>query len=94
MSNFSPLGVPFYYLKGTTGDLQKLKFIADGNPGSSCPEKLLQFNTEFTDKPICVASKKYQSLKLQQLETLDRSTPSSRTGGYIPLFQIHNFQFG
>lgn len=71
ISNYSPLGVPFYYLKGTTGDLQKHRFIADGNPGSSCPEKFLQFNTEFTDKPICTASKKYQSLKLEQLATLD-----------------------
>jgi hypothetical protein len=71
ISNYSPLGVPFYYLKGTTGDLQKHQFIADGNPGSSCPEKFLQFNTEFTEKPICTASKKYQSLKLEQLATLE-----------------------
>lgn len=71
ISNYSPLGVPFYYLKGTTGDLQKHQFIADGKPGSSCPEKLLQFNTEFTEKPICTASKKYQSLKLDQLATLE-----------------------
>ena len=71
ISNYSPLGVPFYYLKGTTGDLQKHQFIADGKPGSSCPEKFLQFNTEFTEKPICTASKKYQSLKLDQLATLE-----------------------
>jgi hypothetical protein len=73
ISNYSPLGVPFYYLKGTTGDLQKHQFIADGKPGSSCPEKFLQFNTEFTDKPICAASKQYQSLKLAQLSTLGLS---------------------
>ncbi|MDX9749393.1 MAG: hypothetical protein RBT57_12925 [Paludibacter sp.] len=73
ISNYSPLGVPFYYLEGTTGDLQKHQFIADGKPGSSCPEKYLQFNTEFTDKPICAASKQYQSLKLAQLSTLGLS---------------------
>ncbi len=73
LSNYSPLGVPFYYLKGTTGDLQKHQFIADGKPGSSCPEKFLQFNTEFTEKPICAASKQYQSLKLAQLSTLGLS---------------------
>ncbi len=73
ISNYSPLGVPFYYLKGTTGDLQKHQFIADGKPGSSCPEKFLQFNTEFTEKPICAASKQYQSLKLAQLSTLGLS---------------------
>lgn len=73
LSNYSPLGVPFYYLKGTSGDLQKHRFIAEGTPGSSCPEKFLQFNTEFTERPICTASKKYQSLKLEQLTTLGLS---------------------
>jgi hypothetical protein len=73
LSNYSPLGVPFYYLKGTTGDLQKHQFITDGKPGSSCPEKFLQFNTEFTEKPICAASKQYQSLKLDQLSTMGLS---------------------
>jgi hypothetical protein len=70
ISNYSPLGVPFYYLKGTTSEIQKHQLIADGNPGSSCPEKLLQFNTEFTKKPICAASKQFQALKLEQLATL------------------------
>ena len=73
LSNYSPLGVPFYYLKGTTAEIQKQQLIADGNPGSSCPEKMLQFNTEFTEKPICAASKQYQSLKLAQLSTLGLS---------------------
>jgi hypothetical protein len=73
LSNFSPMGVPFYYLKGTTADLQKHQYIADGNPGSACPEKLLQFNTEFTDRPICAASKQYQALKLDQLDSLGLS---------------------
>ena len=73
LSNYSPLGVPFYYLKGTTAEIQKHQFIAEGKPGSSCPEKLLQFNTEFTDRPICAASKQYQALKLDQLSTLGLS---------------------
>jgi len=73
LSDFSPMGIPFYYLNGTTSDLNKLAMIAQGNPGSACPEKLLQFNTEFTERPICAASKQYQALKLEQLQSQDLS---------------------
>jgi len=31
----------------------------------------LALNTEFTDEPICTASRKYQKLKLHQLQTLE-----------------------
>jgi len=70
LSKYSPLGIPFYYLKGTTADVHKHRQIAEGKPGSPCPEKLLQFNTEFTERPICTASQRYQSLKLEQLKGL------------------------
>lgn len=68
LSTYSPMGIPFYYLKGTTADVHKHRKIAEDKPGSPCPEKLLQFNTEFTEKPICAASQRYQSLKLEQLK--------------------------
>lgn len=71
LSNYSPLGVRFHYLKGTTADLEKQQRIANGKPGSPCTEKHLGFNTEFTKEPICTASHKYQKLKLKQLATLD-----------------------
>ncbi len=71
LSEFSPMGIPFYYLKGTTADQNRQAWINEGNPGSPCPEKLLQFNTEFTKHPICAASKKYQKLKLEQLQSLE-----------------------
>jgi hypothetical protein len=48
LSNSSPLGVRFHYLRGTTADIEKQTRIAKGKPGSPCPEKLLSFNTEFT----------------------------------------------
>lgn len=70
LSNNSPLGVRFHYLKGTTGEQEKFARIDRGNPGSPCTEKLLAFNTEYTVEPICTASKKYQRLKLAELETL------------------------
>ncbi len=69
LSNNSPLGVPFHYLKGTTAHKEKLERIKKGRPGSPCTEKHLAFNTEFTDEPICTASHKYQKLKIAELES-------------------------
>lgn len=71
LSNNSPLGVRFHYLKGTTSEKEKLNRIAMGKPGSPCTEKHLAFNTEFTAEPICTASRKYQSLKAEQLKSLN-----------------------
>ena len=71
LSNSSPLGVRFHYLRGTTADIEKQTRIVNGKPGSPCPEKLLSFNTEFTKEPICTASHKYQNLKLKQLKTME-----------------------
>ncbi|MCM4159490.1 hypothetical protein FHG64_10950 [Antarcticibacterium flavum] len=71
LSKASPLGVPFNYLKGTTAEKERLDRITRGKPGSPCTEKFLVSNTEFTKEPICTASKKYQKLKLQELQTAD-----------------------
>ena len=73
LSKNSPLGVRFYYLKGTTSDIEKAHRIEKGSPGSPCTEKLLSFNTEFTadNNAICTASKKYQKLKIAQLQSLN-----------------------
>jgi hypothetical protein len=68
LSNNSPLGVRFHYLKQTSADLLKQKRISSGHPGSPCTEKHLVSNTEFTETPICTASYKYQRLKIAQLQ--------------------------
>lgn len=68
LSHYSPLGVRFYYLNGTSAAKEKQDRIDDDRPGSPCPEKHLAFNTEFTDKPICTASTTYQRLKIDQLK--------------------------
>ncbi len=70
LSNHSPLGVPFHYLKGTSGAREKLERIQKGIPGSPCTEKHLVSDTEFTKDPICTASAKYQKLKIAQLQSL------------------------
>lgn len=69
LSKNSPLGVRFNYLKGTSSEKEKFARIDRGFPGSPCTEKYLVSNTEFTDTPICTASRKYQKLKLEQLES-------------------------
>lgn len=75
LSRNSPLGVRFYYLKGTSAENEKLLRIKNGRPGSPCTEKHLAFNTEFTKEPICTASQKYQKLKITQLRSLDLPEP-------------------
>ncbi len=68
LSNISPLGVPFNSLKGNTKDIEKLSLVEKGIPGSTCPKKYLVSNKEFTEKPICTASIRYQRLKIKELE--------------------------
>ncbi|MBV8256031.1 MAG: hypothetical protein JO154_25775 [Chitinophaga sp.] len=74
LSNSSPLGARFHYLKGTSAEDERLSRIAKGKPGNPCTEKHLSFNTEFTSEPICTASHKYQQLKIAQLQSLNLPT--------------------
>ncbi|HYK56045.1 MAG TPA: hypothetical protein VEV15_06165 [Flavisolibacter sp.] len=71
LSRNSPLGVRFHYLKGTSSEKEKMERIQKGKPGSPCTEKHLEFNTEFTEQPICTASYKYQKLKIAQLQSME-----------------------
>src|SRR5690606_35199231 len=68
LSGISPLGVPFNTVKGTSNEFLKQKRISENKPGSSCPKKLLALSKEFSPKGICTASKKYQDIKLADLE--------------------------
>ncbi|MCX6352379.1 MAG: hypothetical protein NTX03_11030, partial [Bacteroidetes bacterium] len=68
LSNSSPLGVPFNNFKKSTSEVQRLKRIEKGRPGSPCYKKALSSNTEFTKEPICTASRQYQNLKIAQLK--------------------------
>ncbi|MGV3503585.1 MAG: hypothetical protein ACO1O1_07745 [Adhaeribacter sp.] len=68
LSAISPLGVPFNALRGTSSEVLKNMRADRGQPGSPCTKKYLVSDTEFSDKPICTASRKYQKLKLGQLQ--------------------------
>lgn len=75
LSRNSPMGVRFHYLKGTTAAAEKAARINNGQPGSPCTEKHLAFNTEFTKESICTASRKYQALKIAELQSLHLPEP-------------------
>ncbi|MBU4013494.1 MAG: hypothetical protein KJ550_08515 [Proteobacteria bacterium] len=68
LSDVSPIGVPFNNLHNTGSEIWTMKKVAEGNPGSPCPKKILEFNTEFTKLPICLASRQYQKMKLEEID--------------------------
>lgn len=67
-SAISPLGVPFNTVNGTTNDYFKNHRINNNKAGSSCPKKLLALSREYDEEGICTASRKYQQIKLDELE--------------------------
>jgi hypothetical protein len=71
VSNSSPLGVLFNNFRKSTAEAQRLLRIEKGRPGSPCNKKFLATNTEFTEKPICTASRAYQHMKIKQLESME-----------------------
>ncbi|MFC1556955.1 hypothetical protein ACFL5L_03105 [candidate division KSB1 bacterium] len=70
LSNISPMCIPFNNAKNTGSEVWTKEKINKGTPGSTCPKGFLVSNTEYTDAPICLASKQYQSLKLEELSTM------------------------
>jgi hypothetical protein len=67
LSDASPLGVPFNNLRRSSSEQWSDKQIESGKPGSACPKGYLESNTEFTDTPICTASKNFMKRKLDAL---------------------------
>ncbi|MDP4176016.1 MAG: hypothetical protein Q8933_18705 [Bacteroidota bacterium] len=68
LSNASPLGVPFNNLRHSTKEIERLKRIECGKFGSPCTKKALEFSKEFSERPICTASIKFQTNKVKQLK--------------------------
>jgi len=68
LSHASPLGIPFNNFKHSSSEAQRLERIQKGRPGSPCYKKFLASDTEFTEIPICTASREYQDLKIKQLD--------------------------
>ncbi len=68
LSDASPMQIPFNNLRQTGSEIWTRKRIEQGRPGSPCPNRFLVSNTEFTEKPICLASRQYQKSKLQEIK--------------------------
>jgi hypothetical protein len=68
LSENSPLGIPFWSLKTSASEESRRRRIEEGKPGSPCPKGFVAFNTDYTDFPICVASRAFQMRKLDELD--------------------------
>ncbi len=67
LSRNSPLGVPFWSLRTSASENLRRRRIEEGQPGSDCPKGFLVSNTEYTERAICTASRRYQNRKLQEI---------------------------
>ena len=77
LSDSSPLGIPFWNLRNSTSEEVRRRRLAEAKPGSPCPKGFLVSNTEFTQVPICHASRAYQKRKLDHLRE-EELTPEQR----------------
>lgn len=78
LSNISPLGIPFNTIKGSTNEFFKQQKISLNKAGSSCPKKYLALSKEFSPEGICTASRKYQTIKLNDLEIIKNEIPEQQ----------------
>ncbi|MCG9880308.1 MAG: hypothetical protein MH472_06890 [Bacteroidia bacterium] len=69
LSQNSPLGVRFNNIRNNSMDHEKQYLIQKDRPGSSCPKKYSILNKEYTQDPICTASRQYQHLRIQDLKS-------------------------
>jgi hypothetical protein len=67
ISRWSPLNILFWDLMNSASEEARRKRIQEGKPGAACVKGYARFNTEFTEEPICMASRTYQRYKLEQL---------------------------
>jgi len=83
LSDSSPFGMPFWNLRDSASEEARRRRIARGKPGSPCYKTHVRFNTEFTEIPICAASRHYQRRKLEHL------AEESLTPAQLPLVEEH-----
>lgn len=87
LSGASPLGVPFNNLRNTGSEVWTNSRALSGKPGSPCPKGFLISNTEYTDKPICKASRQFQSKKVAEISS-SANTDSDKEELKKSLFEI------
>ena len=67
LSSASPLGLPFWMMKNSDSETNRKRLVSEGRPGSKCPKSFLAADTQFTEVPICRASRVFQKRKLAEL---------------------------
>jgi hypothetical protein len=70
LSGASPLGVPFNNLRNTGSEIWTKDRAESGKPGSPCPKGFLISDKQFTDKPICTASRQFQKNKVEEISAM------------------------
>ncbi|MCU0342453.1 MAG: hypothetical protein MUF28_01370 [Ignavibacterium sp.] len=70
LSGASPLGVPFNNLRNTGSENWTKNRAENGIPGSACPKGFLISDKQYTDKPICTASRQFQKNKFEEITAL------------------------
>ncbi len=76
LSRSSPFGVPLWNLRTSASEEARRRRIAADRPGSACSKGFVKLsNTEFTERPICTASREYQKQKLEQLAAAELPVP-------------------
>jgi hypothetical protein len=78
MSNASPLGVKFNNVRKSSMCIDKKKRAQEGKAGYPCLKGYLKFNTSFTERPICTASKQYMAERIKEIEASNLSTEDKR----------------
>lgn len=68
LSNSSPMGVSFWNLRTSGSEVMRRQRIENGKPGSPCRKGYICINSEFTEKPVCTASREYVAKKLAHLD--------------------------
>ena len=70
LSSASPLGVPFNNLRNTGSENWTKDRAEKGKPGSPCPKGFLISDKQYTDKPICTASRQFQKNKFDEITSM------------------------
>lgn len=73
LSEASPMGVPFNNVRNSSQQKQIQQHVREGKPGFPCTKRYLSFNTEYTEKPICTASRQFLKQKIAEIKASDRT---------------------
>ncbi len=68
LSDASPLGVHFNNVRGTSQQIEIAKYLQEDKAGFPCTKRYLVFNTEYTEQPICTASRQYLKKKITEVK--------------------------